>query len=339
MEVIQPPQIIIKYPGNLIKPEMKVGVACISEGYPAPEVKLFKTGSNLDKSFFVNDHEILIPSFMKEHEGEYKCIAHNTVGTVSETIKMKLKTPWISPSYQEVFSGESVTFSCLSNGAITWSGPDGRQIHNSERFRISKEGDLQIKKTFKTDSGRYKCDSEEGTHSAVVEVKSLPASFLQTPTSYAKIPIPSSWYDTIDIEFKFRTEDLNGTILYAPGSNKVDFFRIYLENGKLYTKWNLGSGTGILEGAQAIKIGKWYYVSVNRAEKYGTMSINGHRSSGQSPGSFTGFDFEHIALIGGGFQNSFQSYFGCLLDMSINGNRIDFGMLESEGLSTCNSGN
>ena len=51
MEVIQPPQIIIKYPGNLIKPEMKVGVACISEGYPAPEVKLFKTGSNLDKSF------------------------------------------------------------------------------------------------------------------------------------------------------------------------------------------------------------------------------------------------------------------------------------------------
>ena len=200
-------------------------------------------------------------------------------------------------------------------------------------------------------------------------MKSLPASFLQTPISYAKIPIPSSWYDTIDIEFKFRTEDLNGTILYAPGSNKVqsfeicfftmtisqfhknhkihnfkflfynsdkvDFFRIYLENGKLFTKWNLGSGTGVLEGAQAIKIGKWYYVSINRAEKYGTMAINGNRSSGQSPGSFTGFDFEHIALIGGGF--SFPSYFGCLLDMSINGNRIDFGMLESEGLSSCNS--
>ena len=118
-------------------------------------------------------------------------------------------------------------------------------------------------------------------------------------------------------------------------SDKVDFFRIYLENGKLFTKWNLGSGTGVLEGAQAIKIGKWYYVSINRAEKYGTMSINGNRSSGQSPGSFTGFDFEHIALIGGGF--SFPSYFGCLLDMSINGNRIDFGMLESEGLSSCNS--
>ena len=82
----------------------------------------------------------------------------------------------------------------------------------------------------------------DGPDSAVVEVKSLPASFLQAPTSYAKIPIPSSWYDIIDIEFKFRTEDLNGTILYAPGSNKVDFFRIYLENGKLYTKWNLGSG-------------------------------------------------------------------------------------------------
>jgi len=80
MEVIQPPQIIIKYPGNLIKPEMKVGVACISEGYPAPEVKLFKTGSPLDKSVFINDHEILIPSFMKEHEGEYKCIAQNTGG-------------------------------------------------------------------------------------------------------------------------------------------------------------------------------------------------------------------------------------------------------------------
>ena len=87
-----------------------------------------------------------------------------SVGTVTETIKMKLKTPWISPSYQEVFSGESVTFSCLSNSAITWSGPDGKPIQSSERFRISKEGDLEIKKTFKTDSGRYKCDSDEGTH-------------------------------------------------------------------------------------------------------------------------------------------------------------------------------
>ena len=90
-----------------------------------------------------------------------------TVGTVTESIKMKLKTPWISPSYQEVFSGESVTFSCLSNAAITWSGPDGKPIKSSERFRISKEGDLEIKKTFKTDSGRYKCDSEEGTHRRV----------------------------------------------------------------------------------------------------------------------------------------------------------------------------
>ena len=87
-----------------------------------------------------------------------------SVGTVTETITMKLKTPWISPSYQEVFSGESVTFSCLSNAAITWSGPDGKPIQSSERFRISKEGDLEIKKTFKTDSGRYKCDSDEGTH-------------------------------------------------------------------------------------------------------------------------------------------------------------------------------
>ena len=90
-----------------------------------------------------------------------------SVGTVTETIKMKFITPWISPSYQEVFSGESVTFSCLSNSAITWSGPDGKPIQSSERFRISKEGDLEIKKTFKTDSGRYKCDSDEGTHRRV----------------------------------------------------------------------------------------------------------------------------------------------------------------------------
>ena len=140
--------------------------------------------------------------------------------------------------------------------------------------------------------------------------------------------------DNFAISQKSQVVIHNFKILFY-NSDKVDFFRIYLENGKLFTKWNLGSGTGVLEGAQAIKIGKWYYVSINRAEKYGTMAINGNRSSGQSPGSFTGFDFEHIALIGGGF--SFPSYFGCLLDMSINGNRIDFGMLESEGLSSCNS--
>ena len=82
-------------------------------------------------------------------------------------------------------------------------------------------------------------------------------------------------------------------------------------------------------------IGKWYYVAINRTEKYGTMTVNGIRSSGASPGSFTGFDFEHTAFIGGG--TKFPAYFGCLLDMSMNGNRIDFGMLESQGLTSCKS--
>ena len=32
-----------------------------------------------------------------------------------------------------------------------------------------------------------------------------------------------------DIEFKFRTEDLNGTILYAPGSNKDQSCEIWIQ--------------------------------------------------------------------------------------------------------------
>ena len=72
---------------------------------------------------------------------------------------------------------------------------------------------------------------------ATVSIKPFPDKTVTPPYNHEFENLESDWMarSVNDIEFKFRTEDLNGTILYALGSNKVDFFRIYLENGKLYT--------------------------------------------------------------------------------------------------------
>jgi len=330
---------------------MKVEIICEARGYPIPVTNLEKiseSGSIMNPANRISNSEILIPAMQIEDEGEYKCFAENSVGMVEKSISIKMQTPWIIPQYLEVFSGSTLTLDCLMthhdsyDSYVSWTWPDGSIIpDNHERFIINNNT-LSIRKAFQSDSGEYSClTSSESIgisqnsvqkDTAMVIVKSLPAQFLQTPLSMAKIPIPSFWYDSIELSFKFRTFDSEGTILYVPGSNGIDYFRVYIKNQQILTEWNLGSGIGLISGPP-VRSGEWYYVEIERKENYGTMTVNGESSTGRSPGSFTGFDFGHFGFVGGGTQ--FPAFFGCILDMNLNGNFIDFGMLESIGISTC----
>lgn len=338
VNVVKVPVITIKYPGTLVRPGMPVTMSCHASGNPQPEVKFYKSGAR----FIDNEQSntISIARMDAQNEGNYTCQAENAIGSVSETITIKIKSPWISPAYQEVFSGQRTELSCFSrNKDVIWRGPftdsneNGPIIVQDERYSFDEEK-LIIEKTYKSDTGRYSCSSQGNSHEAMVHVKSLPAQFIHAPLSFAKMPIPSSWYNKIELQFKFRTDDSsNGTLLYVGGSNNVDFFKIQLENELLIVEWNLGSGTGRVEGGP-IADNKWYYVNVERDEKLCSLSVNGKKSRGQSPGAFTGFDYKPFGIVGGGTSNQ-PAFFGCLLDMYVNGNMIDFGMLDSIGLTTC----
>ena len=294
IEIVELPKITLRYPGNIIKPKIPVVISCHAEGYPIPNVKIFKVNDDLDVSYYKSESEISIPFMGADEEGEYRCIAENSVGTVQETISIAIKTPWINPPYQEVFSGSSVLLECSAAGNITWLWPDGSTIPISyERFVMS-DNFLNIKQAFKSDTGEYSCQSGSESDTAMVIVKSLPAQFLQTPLSMAKIPIPSSWYDKIDLQFKFRTLDSQGTILYAPGSNGVDYFKVYLEDGYILAEWNLGSGIGLIR-AGAVVVGEFYNVVIERVENRGTIILKSDSNekilathSARSPGAFTG---------------------------------------------------
>ena len=346
VNVVKTPVVTIKYPGKLVKPGMSITMSCHADGHPMPEVRFYKSDQLMTTSPLSNT--IAIEQMEKDNEGSYTCQALNAIGSVSETIELAIKSPWVNPSYQEVFSGDQTKMSCFSTSKnIVWRGPitDGTVngqapiIEANERFNITNEV-LTVKKTFISDSGRYSCTNIANgeSHEAMVHVKTLPAQFLHTPLSMAKVAIPSSWYNAMEIQFKFRTADAsNGTLFYIGGSNNVDFFKIQLNNGKLTVEWNLGSGTGRIYGVPSIVINKWYYVMIERDEKQCTMAINGQKSRGQSPGAFTGFDYTPFGLIGGGQQNQ-PAFIGCLLDMYLNGNMVDFGMLESIGLTTCKAG-
>ena len=53
-------------------------------------------------------------------------------------------------------------------------------------------------------------------------------------------------------------------------------------------------------------------------------------------GLFRGFDFDRFGYIGATpsvYQT--RAFFGCITDLLLSGDEVDFGMLDSQGLSTC----
>jgi hypothetical protein len=63
------------------------------------------------------------------------------------------------------------------------------------------------------------------------------------------------------------------------------------------------------------------------------ITLNSEVYTGTSAGLFRGFDFDGLAYIGRA--EGSKSFFGCISKLVVNQNELDFGMLDTIGISKC----
>ena len=67
-----------------------VMLTCVSEGIPPPAVTFYFNDEEIteDDSITINDtnHILTITKVDKDHEGDYKCIANSTAGSVESSV-------------------------------------------------------------------------------------------------------------------------------------------------------------------------------------------------------------------------------------------------------------
>ena len=165
VEVIQNLSITIKVPGKLVKPEMELTMTCLAKGYLTPEVVFYKNNDEKRPDPYPEVGIIKIDQMSLQDEGEHTCQAVNAVGSVSKSVSINMKIPWIEPSWQEVFSGQRAELTCLSRESVEWRGPitDGSGLEapiitGTDRFHL-RDNRLIIEKAYRADSGRYQCST------------------------------------------------------------------------------------------------------------------------------------------------------------------------------------
>ncbi|XP_042333788.1 LOW QUALITY PROTEIN: basement membrane-specific heparan sulfate proteoglycan core protein [Sceloporus undulatus] len=140
----------------------------------------------------------------------------------------------------------------------------------------------------------------------------------------------------------------DGLILFSggDGSPVADFVSLNMVNGHLEFRYELGSGTAILQSAKPLALGQWHKVTAERLNKDGTLQVDDERPvKRSSPGKSQGLNLRTSMYLGGvddtvqlpPAANVSGHFYGCIGEVSINGKKVDisYSFLESRGISQC----
>uniref|UniRef100_A0A9J8B3V9 Myopalladin n=1 Tax=Cyprinus carpio carpio TaxID=630221 RepID=A0A9J8B3V9_CYPCA len=200
--VCEPPHFIQKLKSREVSEGSKVQLDCIVRGLPAPEVRWFCEGKELENSpdiqIIANGerHTLIIAEAFEEDTGRYSCFASNFYGTDSTSAEIYIEGASSSDSdeekhFQDVLAVESqlIVLECRVKGIpspkVDWYR-EGTLIEDSPDFRILQKKPrsmaeseeictLVIAEVFPEDSGTFTCiaSNKYGTVSstAVLRVK------------------------------------------------------------------------------------------------------------------------------------------------------------------------
>ncbi|XP_017566224.1 pikachurin-like isoform X1 [Pygocentrus nattereri] len=146
-------------------------------------------------------------------------------------------------------------------------------------------------------------------------------------------PLKNSYY-SFEIKLEFRADGEDGLLLYC-GENdqgEGDFASLALIRGKLYFRYNCGTGAGQIMAQSRVKLGVWHTVTVFREGLSSWLRVDSNTPlTGRSAGEFTKITFRTPLYLGGspsiywlakaaGTNRGFQ---GCVQSLSVNGRMID----------------
>uniref|UniRef100_A0A8C2BR62 Myopalladin n=1 Tax=Cyprinus carpio TaxID=7962 RepID=A0A8C2BR62_CYPCA len=225
--VCEPPHFIQKLKSREVSEGSKVQLDCIVRGLPAPEVRWFCEGKELENSpdiqIIANGerHTLIIAEAFEEDTGRYSCFASNFYGTDSTSAEIYIEGASSSDSdeekhFQDVLAVESqlIVLECRVKGIpspkVDWYR-EGTLIEDSPDFRILQKKPrsmaeseeictLVIAEVFPEDSGTFTCiaSNKYGTVSSTavlrVKVTSMPSVIptipITQPGGAPNIPIP-----------------------------------------------------------------------------------------------------------------------------------------------------
>ncbi|XP_040215726.1 hemicentin-1 isoform X1 [Rana temporaria] len=195
LKVLEPP---------LIKPHKKeytvvvdepVTMICEAFGNPMPEIAWHKNGAPLSKSAvqrIIGTGALQIGYAQPDDAGLYTCTAENAVGSMSSSMNLSvLVPPQIQKKINELFVIQSfpVTIPCNTYGiptpSIAWTKNNVSIADNSEKYAVTKSGDLILRQTEHHDMGNYTCTASnivgKDSHTISITIQYGP-SFTELPS-------------------------------------------------------------------------------------------------------------------------------------------------------------
>lgn len=153
------------------------------------------------------------------------------------------------------------------------------------------------------------------------------------------------------IEFKFKSSGESGFLLLLVDNKFIDHTLVYLLRGKLYSSFNLGSGTLELECDVELSTSgsQWHRVLITRESQEVKILIDDREvKSGSLPGDKTSLNVNPVLYVGGlpndlierasakMKENLYSSFEGCIKDVKLNSDLHLLDLDESfDGVEYC----
>ncbi|KAJ6656843.1 hypothetical protein lerEdw1_003174 [Lerista edwardsae] len=163
-------------------------------------------------------------------------------------------------------------------------------------------------------------------------------------------PLTNIHYELrLDLELKPQSPD--GLVLFSGGNGGpgADFVSLSMAGGRLEFRYELGSGTAVLQSARPLALGQWHTVTAERMNKDGTLQVDNEPPvKRSSPGKSQGLNLRTSLYLGGvddalhlpAAANVSSPFSGCIGELSVNGKKVDlsYSFLESRSISQCQDG-
>ncbi|KAM5147900.1 hemicentin-1 [Mantella aurantiaca] len=167
LKVLEPPFIKPHQKEYTVVVDEPVTMICEAYGNPTPVVAWLKNGAPLAKSAtqrIIGTGALQIGYAQPEDAGLYTCTAENAVGFMSSSINLSiLVPPQILKNTKELFVIQSfpVTIPCKTYGiptpAIAWTKDNVLITDTTEKYAVTKSGELILLQAEHHDTGNYTC--------------------------------------------------------------------------------------------------------------------------------------------------------------------------------------
>lgn len=144
--------------------------------------------------------------------------------------------------------------------------------------------------------------------------------------------IPKQFNQKSELSFRFRTQSSHGMIFYVSDEDENNFITLFLANGQLHFKFNVGEQKLTIKSQEKYNDGMWHTIICVRDMNKGKLIINGLRVlEDRLPAGLAVWNVKAPLYVGGvapdkAMKNvqidSVYSFNGCLGDLQLNGRSV-----------------